>query len=180
MSLGLSKRHNQSVVSTPSRCAPLHETPHRSAKIMNIGNKNIADVIAGVLAISSCVWAILITPLCAIGLVKGFYEPVIWLSVLFFIPGWVVFAGWWLRFRLHALVMNRRKAFWAVSALVNGLYFLALLYPFGPAHGAYPINFLHYWWAFAVILSVVALLTDGQNQAGVSTPSRCAPLRETP
>jgi len=140
---------------------------------MKIGNKNIADVIAGVLAISSCVWAILIAPLCAIGLVKGFYEPVIWLSVLFFIPGWVVFAGWWLRFRLHALVMNRRKAFWAVSALVNGLDFLALLYPFGPAHGAYPINFLHYWWIFAVILSVVALLADGQNQSEHSTPRGC-------
>lgn len=140
---------------------------------MKLHNRNLPTVIAGILAITSVFWALVVGALCVIALFKSFSEPVLLLSVIYFIPGWIAFIGWWTRYKKEDKI-KRRKLFWAASTGINIFYFISWMVPYGLEYGI-PQNWfipLHWWWSFAILMSLIGLFTEKHIQTELSTPLR--------
>ena len=141
---------------------------------MKLGSRNLPTMIAGILAITSVFWALIVGVLCIVALLKSFLEPALGIfSTLYFLPGWFVFFGWWIRFKKENRI-KRKKLFWTASICINSLYFISWMFPYGLDYGV-PENWfipLHWWWIFAIVMSLAGLASERHIKAVVSTPLR--------
>jgi hypothetical protein len=126
----------------------------------------VPQIIAGLLFCGGSLFALLLLPIT----IAMLFDPDGWRLLVYFIPGWLVYFGWFWR-AWHTPSLLFVTILWLISFAQNSLPWFAILHEehwHFPAlhgfqtHGAIPgIGFMSFgWWLVASFLSVVALIFE--------------------
>lgn len=114
-------------------------------------------MIAGLLAVLSTWWALLLAPFLTVPLISAFDDNVdvhllLWLWII--VPGYAIYVAWWYRaIKGSTVAVNRR--IWICSTIVNAVY-SPLLFA-----GLFRFDSIAWlWWILATALSIVGSLME--------------------
>jgi hypothetical protein len=88
------------------------------------------------------------------------------LSMLYFLPGWIVYFGWITLTKGDRPAPLSDRVFWLMSGIVNLAYFTHEFQPWKWLHGsAKSLNVAGYWWLLTGFLSLACFLVAKNRTA---------------
>lgn len=88
------------------------------------------------------------------------------LTILYFVPGWIVYFGWMTIAKGDRPEPLSDRVFWLISGIVNLAYFIDEFQPWKWLNGpTKSLNVAAYWWLFTGFLSLVCFFTTKNRRA---------------
>ena len=125
--------------------------------------RDINRIIASALAFGGSIWALVLLYLTLQFLKEA---PSIIDAMFFnllFLPGWVIYSGWWIRSFNTEKKEKGWTIFWIGSAIVHLAYFL-ISSGFDSQYSPY----IRGWWILALFLSLLALRPDREKLSKIN------------
>ena len=130
---------------------------------------NLADLItfprvcAAIFSVGGTCWAMVV----GLAMLVGMASPKTGLlTMLYFLPGWIVYFGWMTITKGEQPAPLSDRVFWLVSGLVNLAYFTHDFQPWKWLYGSTKsLNVAGYWWLFTGFLSLACFLTTKRGRA---------------
>jgi hypothetical protein len=130
---------------------------------------NVADLItfpracAAIFSVGGTCWAMVV----GLAMLVALASPKTGLlTMLYFLPGWIVYFGWMTIAKGDRPAPLSDRVFWLVSGIVNLAYFAHEFKPWNWLNGSVKsMNVAGYWWLFTGLLSLACCVVTKKRRA---------------